>query len=95
MNQMNKILGVVLMVASVFISTLERMSIRLSAALVESGSGSEQGLREVTQTVDVPTGLLVYFMFFVGFVLLVAGFPGTYKNKNKNRHQYERPENYQ
>ncbi|MDP9698276.1 MULTISPECIES: hypothetical protein [Paenibacillus] len=92
MNQMNKILGVVLMVASVFISTLERMSIRLSAALVESGSGSEQGLREVTQKVDVPTGLLVYFMFFVGFVLLVAGFPGTYKNKNKR--QQERPENY-
>ncbi len=89
---MNKILGVVLMVASVFISTLERMSIRLSAALVESGSGSEQGLREVTQKVDVPTGLLVYFMFFVGFVLLVAGFPGTYKNKNKR--QQERPENY-
>lgn len=92
LNQMNKILGVVLMVASVFISTLERMSIRLSTALIEAGSGSEQGLREVTQTVDVPTGLLVYFMFFVGFVLLVAGFPGTYKNKNKR--QQERPENY-
>ncbi|MBB6022318.1 choline-glycine betaine transporter [Paenibacillus sp. JGP012] len=83
MNQMNKILGVVLMIASVFISTLERISVRLSAALVEAGSGSEQGLREVTRTVDVPTGLLVYFMFFVGFVLLVAGFPGSYKRKDR------------
>ncbi|GGH60611.1 hypothetical protein [Paenibacillus silvae] len=83
MNQMNKILGVVLMIASVFISTLERISVRLSAALVEAGSGSQQGLREVTRTVDVPTGLLVYFMFFVGFVLLVAGFPGSYKRKDR------------
>ncbi|MBU5351179.1 hypothetical protein KQI74_02735 [Paenibacillus barcinonensis] len=83
MNQMNKILGVVLMIASVFISTLERISVRLSAALVEAGSGSEQGLREVTRTVDVPSGLLVYFMFFVGFVLLVAGFPGSYKRKDR------------
>ncbi|WP_426334579.1 hypothetical protein ACN9MH_12100 [Paenibacillus silvae] len=83
MNQMNKILGVVLMIASVFISTLERISVRLSAALVEAGSGSEQGLREVTRTVDVPSGLLVYFMFFVGFVLLVAGFPGGYKRKDR------------
>ena len=83
MNQMNKILGVVLMIASVFISTLERISVRLSAALVEAGSGSQQGLREVTRTVDVPAGLLVYFMFFVGFVLLVAGFPGSYKRKDR------------
>jgi hypothetical protein len=80
---MNKILGVVLMIASVFISTLERISVRLSAALVDAGSGSEQGLREVTRTVDVPSGLLVYFMFFVGFVLLVAGFPGSYKRKDR------------
>lgn len=86
MDQMNKVLGVVLMIASVFISTLERISIRLSAALVEAGSGSEQSLREVTRTVDVPTGLLVYFMFFVGFILLASGFPGTYKNKNKRKH---------
>ncbi|WP_342555666.1 hypothetical protein [Paenibacillus sp. FSL R7-0652] len=85
MDQMNKILGVVLMIASVLISTLERMSIRFSAALVEAGSGSEQALREVSRKVDVPTGLLVYFMFFVGFVLLVSGFPGTYKNKDKRK----------
>lgn len=85
MNQMNKILGVVLMIASVFISTLERISVRLSAALVEAGSGSQQGLREVTRTVDVPTGLLVYFMFLSDLFYWLPVSLGATRGRIENR----------
>lgn len=85
MNQMNKILGVVLMIASVFISTLERISVRLSAALVEAGSGSEQGLREVTRTVDVPSGLLVYFMFLSDLFYWLPVSLGVTRGRIENR----------
>lgn len=40
MNNINKILGVVLMLGSVFISTMERISIRVSVAIVEAGYAS-------------------------------------------------------
>ncbi|WP_458126504.1 hypothetical protein [Paenibacillus sp. Z3-2] len=86
MNNMNKILGVILMLGSVLISTLERISIRISSAIVEAGYASGTRTQEFAQTTDNSAGLLVYFMFFVGFMLLVAGFPGSYK-KNRN-HAY-------
>lgn len=85
MNNINKILGVVLMLGSVFISTMERIAIRVSTAIVEAGYASGgTNVPPFAQTNDIPTGLLVYFMFLVGFILLVAGFPGSYK-KNRNR----------
>ncbi|MGN7412426.1 hypothetical protein [Paenibacillus sp. SAF-068] len=85
MNNINKILGVILMVGSVFISTIERISIRVSVAIVEAGYASGgTNVPQFAQTNEHSTGLLVYFMFFVGFILLVAGFPGSYK-KNRNR----------
>ena len=40
MNNINKILGVVLMLGSVFISTMDRISIRVSVAIVEAGYAS-------------------------------------------------------
>ncbi|MEO2213688.1 hypothetical protein ABGV40_22790 [Paenibacillus amylolyticus] len=84
MNNINKILGVILMLGSVFISTIERISIRVSVAIVEAGYASAgTNVPQFAQTNEYPTGLLVYFMFFVGFILLVAGFPGSYK-KNRN-----------
>ena len=37
MNNMNKILGAALMLGSVGLATVERISVRLSAAIVEAG----------------------------------------------------------
>ncbi|WP_339300843.1 hypothetical protein MKY92_12070 [Paenibacillus sp. FSL R5-0623] len=90
MNNINKILGVVLMLGSVFISTMERISIRVSVAIVEAGYASGgTNVPQFAQTNEHPTGLLVYFMFFVGFILLVAGFPGSYKKNRNHRHNKE------
>lgn len=36
MNNTNKILGAVLMISSIFISTLDRISVRISMAIVEA-----------------------------------------------------------
>ncbi|MEK4661397.1 hypothetical protein MHH93_05830 [Priestia sp. FSL H7-0729] len=90
MNNINKILGVILMVGSVFISTIERISIRVSVAIVEAGYASGgTNVPQFAQTNEHSTGLLVYFMFFVGFILLVAGFPGSYKKNRNHRHSKE------
>ncbi|MCL6659198.1 MULTISPECIES: hypothetical protein [Paenibacillus] len=90
MNNINKILGVILMLGSVFISTMERISIRVSVAIVEAGYASGgTNVPQFTQTNEHPTGLLVYFMFFVGFILLVAGFPGSYKKNRNHGHSKE------
>ncbi|GAS81216.1 hypothetical protein [Paenibacillus amylolyticus] len=90
MNNINKILGVILMLGSVFIATMERISIRVSAAIVEAGYASGgNNVPQFAQMNDNSTGLLVYFMFLVGFVLLVAGFPGSYKKNRNHAHTKE------
>ncbi|KAA8746311.1 MULTISPECIES: hypothetical protein [Paenibacillus] len=91
MNNINKILGVILMLGSVFISTMERISIRVSFAIVEAGYASGgTNVPQFAQMNEHPTGLLVYFMFLVGFILLVAGFPGSYKKSRNHNHTQER-----
>ncbi|WP_440118967.1 hypothetical protein [Paenibacillus sp. QZ-Y1] len=82
MNNTNKILGVVLMISSIFISTLDRISVRISTAIVEAGYASAGETRELIPANNTGfMGLLVYFLFFVGFVLLVAGFPGSSRKR--------------
>ena len=92
MNNTNKILGAVLMVSSIFISTLDRISVRISTAIVEAGYASGGKARELIPASDNGfTGILVYFLFFVGLVLLVAGFPGSSKKDKTNRYNQSRP----
>lgn len=91
MNNTNKILGAVLMISSIFISTLDRISVRISTAIVEAGYASGGKTREVIPASDNGfTGFLVYFLFFVGFVLLVAGFPGNSRKDKTNRYPQNR-----
>jgi hypothetical protein len=91
MNNTNKILGAVLMISSIFISTLDRISVRISTAIVEAGYASDGKTREIIPASDNGfTGFLVYFLFFVGFVLLVAGFPGNSRKDKTNRYTQNR-----
>lgn len=83
MNNTNKIIGAALMLGSVGLATLERISVRLSAAIVEAGHASGGNPREIVSLNDNGSGLLVYFLFFIGFVLLVSGFPGSYRRREK------------
>lgn len=82
MNNTNKILGAVIMISSALILTIDRISVRISTAIVEAGYASAGETRELIPADDMGfTGLLVYFLFFVGFVLLVAGFPGSSRKR--------------
>ncbi|WP_336779692.1 hypothetical protein [Paenibacillus illinoisensis] len=83
MSNTNKILGAALMLGSVGLATIERISVRLSAAIVEAGYASGGNSREIVSMNDNGSGLLVYFLFFIGFVLLVSGFPGSYRRRDK------------
>ncbi|MGF9695700.1 hypothetical protein [Paenibacillus sp. MABNR03] len=83
MNNANKILGSALMLGSVCIATMERISVRISAAIVEAGYASGGNAREMVSLNDNGPGLLVYFLFFVGFILLVSGFPGSISRKQR------------
>lgn len=83
MNNTNKILGAALMLGSVGLVTVERISVRLSAAIVEAGYASGGNPREIVSLNDNGSGWLVYFLFFIGFVLLVSGFPGNYRRREK------------
>ncbi|MEC0129324.1 hypothetical protein [Paenibacillus pabuli] len=87
MNNTNKILGVVLMISSIFIATIDRISVRISTAILEAGYASSGKTRELMPANDMGfTGLLIYFLFFVGFVLLVSGFPGSSRKDKTNKH---------
>ncbi|SLJ96757.1 MULTISPECIES: hypothetical protein [unclassified Paenibacillus] len=91
MNNTNKILGALLMISSIFISTLDRISVRISTAIVEAGYASGGKTREIIPASDNGfTGFLVYFLFFVGFVLLIAGFPGNPRKDKTNRYTQNR-----
>lgn len=83
MNNTNKILGAALMLGSVGLATIERISVRLSAAIVEAGYSSGGNPREIVSLNGNGSGLLVYFLFFIGFVLLVSGFPGSFRSRDK------------
>ncbi|MBY0218795.1 MULTISPECIES: hypothetical protein [Paenibacillus] len=83
MSNTNKILGAALMLGSVGLATVERISVRLSAAIVEAGYASGGNPREIVSLNDNGSGWLVYFLFFIGFVLLVSGFPGSYRRREK------------
>lgn len=83
MNNTNKIIGAALMLGSVGLATIERISVRLSAAIVGAGYASGGNPREIVSMNDNGSGLLVYFLFFIGFVLLVSGFPGSYRRREK------------
>ncbi|MBO9610970.1 MAG: hypothetical protein J7639_33780 [Paenibacillaceae bacterium] len=80
----NKILGVVLMVGSVLLATIDRVSIRIAEAIIQSGDVPRGATVEHVYLIDGSYGILIYLMFFIGFLLLVAGFPGSVKRKSSN-----------
>ncbi|WP_135547429.1 hypothetical protein [Paenibacillus cymbidii] len=80
----NKILGVVLMIGSVLLATIDRVSIRIAEAIIQSGDAPRGPTGERVYLIDGSYGILIYLMFFIGFLLLVAGFPGSVKRKSSN-----------
>jgi uncharacterized protein YybS (DUF2232 family) len=81
MSNINKILGTIIIISSAILYTIDRVSITIAQSIVEAGYASHG-----TVTNHVPInyqfpGLMIIFMFIIGFALLVAGFP-TYNKKN-------------
>ncbi|MHA7584214.1 hypothetical protein ACX12E_28090 [Paenibacillus vandeheii] len=64
MNNTNKILGAVLMVSSVFISTLDRISDRISIAIVEAGYASAGKARELIPASEKVLRVYSYISYF-------------------------------
>lgn len=76
-NHLYKILGVVLMGLSGLFHTCERIAARISSALVYAGYASHMN-GVSTNSPDYPhifDNFFVWFLFLVGFILLVFGFP--------------------
>ena len=75
-NNTYKILGTVLMIVSGLFYTSERIAEKLAAALVASGYASAGvGTDRAVSYPGFFENFFVWFFFFVGFLLLVYGFP--------------------
>jgi hypothetical protein len=81
-NNLYKVLGSTLMVISGIIYTLERITAKISAAIVSAGHATNGHTINIEPNYPSFFGnFFVWFFLFVGFLVLAFGFP---KSNNEN-----------
>jgi len=80
-SNINKISGIILIVMSGIIYTLENITEKISSAMVASGYAMTGiGVDRTYNNIGLFDNFFVWFFFLVGFILLVFGFPKEKKN---------------
>jgi hypothetical protein len=74
-NNFYRILGSAFMIVSAIIYTAERITAKISAAIIEANYASPNRIAIEPDYPGFFGNFFVWFFFFIGFVLLVYGFP--------------------